>query len=55
MENHEMEKHEKDPVPEYERPSVVDYGTLVDITRGLNLVNSDVPAGTPNTAYPTAS
>ena len=28
-----MEKHEKDQVPEYERPTVVDYGTLVDITR----------------------
>jgi hypothetical protein len=44
--------YEKDQKPAYERPSVVDYGTLVDITRALNLSNSDSPAGTPNTAFP---
>ncbi len=46
-----MEKHEKDQVPEYERPSVVDYGTLVDITRGGSATNKDGPVGN-NTAFP---
>jgi hypothetical protein len=47
--------HEQVPVPEYEPPKVVDYGTLVDITRASTLANADTPAGTPNTAFPLAS
>ena len=47
MENHDKD-HEKDQVPEYERPSVVDYGTLVDITRASGLVNADSPSGKNN-------
>ena len=50
-----MEKHETDQVVEYERPSVVDYGTLADITAAGHAANSDVMAGTPNTAFPNAS
>jgi hypothetical protein len=50
-----MEKHEKDQVPEYERPTVVDYGTLADITRAGHAANSDVMAGTANTAFPVVS
>jgi hypothetical protein len=46
---------EKDRAPEYERPTVTDYGTLADITRALNLNNSDSPSGTPNTAFPVHS
>jgi len=51
----EMENQENDHVPEYEPPSVVDYGTLVDITRAGGLPNSDDIVGTPNTAFPSAS
>lgn len=47
-----MEKHEKDQAPEYERPSVVDYGTLVDITRAGAAPNADLPKGNNNTAFP---
>ena len=50
-----MEDYDKEHVPAYERPSVVDYGTLVDLTRLENQLNSDSPAGTPNTAFPIAS
>ena len=41
-------EYEKDRrmAPEYERPSVVDYGTLVDITRNGTFPNKDVPAAT---------
>ena len=46
-----MQEHEKDQVPEYERPSVVDYGTLVDITRAGHQPNADVPGGNNNTAF----
>jgi hypothetical protein len=51
-----MEDHVKDlvpaHVPEYEPPRVVDYGTLVDITRAGNAPNADVPHGNNNTAFP---
>jgi hypothetical protein len=41
----------KDQEPEYEPPIVVDYGTLVDITRAGTLVNADVPNGNSPTAF----
>lgn len=47
-----MEDHVKDEVPEYERPSVVDYGTLIDITRAGDQPNADIPNGNNNTAFP---
>jgi hypothetical protein len=50
-----MEEQVKDQAPEYEAPRVVDYGTLVELTRISNQANSDSPAGTPNTAFPVAS
>jgi hypothetical protein len=36
----------------YERPKVVDYGTLLQLTQAGTVVNSDVPHGNNNTAYP---
>jgi hypothetical protein len=35
---------------EYERPTVVDYGTLVELTASGNVLNKDVPGGNTNTA-----
>lgn len=36
----------------YEKPSVTDYGTLTELTAAGGVVNSDVPNGNNNTAYP---
>jgi hypothetical protein len=36
----------------YERPKIVDYGSLVELTLAGNVTNSDVPHGNSNTAYP---
>lgn len=47
-------EHEKTQV-EYEAPKVIDYGTLVEVTHASNLVNSDSPSGTNNTAFPVHS
>ena len=48
-----MEKHEdsRTDLAEYEKPRIVDYGSLVELTRASTLENSDSPSGTPNTAY----
>jgi hypothetical protein len=37
--------------PEYESPKIVDYGSLLELTKSGHVTNSDVPAGTPNTAF----
>lgn len=36
----------------YERPKIVDYGTLLELTQAGSVSNSDVPSGNANTAYP---
>jgi len=36
----------------YEHPNVTDYGTLVELTEALGEINSDVPNGPDNTAFP---
>jgi hypothetical protein len=36
----------------YERPKIVDYGTLLELTQQGSVMNADVPSGSPNTAYP---
>lgn len=36
----------------YDRPAIVDYGTLVELTQAGNLTHSDIPHGAPNTSYP---
>jgi hypothetical protein len=41
----------QEEVPEYERPNVVDYGTLVELTAAGTLANSDVPNGIGPNAY----
>jgi hypothetical protein len=38
----------------YEKPEVVDYGTLVELTAAGTLLNADVPHGNANTAYSSA-
>ena len=35
----------------YEKPSVTDYGTLVEMTATAGQVNADLPQGNNNTAY----
>ncbi len=35
----------------YERPKIVDYGTLVQLTQAGHAANSDLPYGNANTAY----
>lgn len=40
---------------QYERPKIVDYGTLQQLTLGGTLTNADTPAGISNTAYPVHS
>lgn len=36
----------------YEKPEVVDYGTLLQLTQSAgHQTNSDLPKGKPNTAY----
>jgi hypothetical protein len=47
-------EHEKEQV-EYEAPKVIDYGTLVEVTRASTFQNADSPAGTNNTAFPVNS
>jgi hypothetical protein len=37
----------QEQVPEYERPNVVDYGTLGELTAAGSFPHHDVPAGTP--------
>ena len=55
MKEHEKDR-EKDVVQAYERPSVTDYGTLVDITRASNLANCDAPCGAGvSNAFPPSS
>lgn len=39
----------------YKMPVVVDYGTVAELTAAAGAANSDVPEGTPNTAYPPIS
>ena len=39
----------------YQTPVVVDYGSVAELTREAGAQNSDVPQGTPNTAYPPVS
>ena len=36
---------------EYEPPTVTDYGSLAELTQAGHNLNSDVEAGTPNTAF----
>lgn len=36
----------------YETPAIVDHGTLLELTLAGGLPNSDVPNGTPGTAFP---
>ncbi len=43
---------ERSAIVKYERPKIVDYGTLLELTQAGNVANSDVPAGNSNTAYP---
>jgi hypothetical protein len=38
----------QEQVLEYERPNVVDYGTLVELTAAGGLPNGDVPHGVGN-------
>jgi len=35
----------------YERPEVIDYGTLREMTQAGHLPNADVPHGANNTAF----
>jgi hypothetical protein len=55
MESREQDRvveHEQEhDVPEYERPRVTDYGTLIDMTRAGNFPNADVPGGADGTAF----
>lgn len=50
-----MEDHKKEQVPAYEPPRLIDYGTLVDLTRAGHMPNTDVPHGVNNTAFPPGS
>lgn len=36
----------------YERPKIVDYGTLLELTQSGNVTNADVPHGNANSAWP---
>jgi hypothetical protein len=36
----------------YERPKIVDYGSLLKLTQAGSVTNSDVPHGNANSAYP---
>jgi hypothetical protein len=36
---------------EYERPKIVDYGSLSELTKAGGLPNSDSPSGDSNTAF----
>jgi hypothetical protein len=40
----------QEQVLQYERPNVVDYGTLVELTASGNVMNKDIPGGNANTA-----
>jgi hypothetical protein len=35
----------------YEKPEVIDYGTLLDLTQSGHHANSDVPLGSNDTAF----
>jgi hypothetical protein len=37
--------------PEYEKPQVIDYGSLLELTKSGHVLNRDVPGGAPNTAF----
>jgi hypothetical protein len=37
--------------PEYEKPQVTDYGSLLELTKSGHVLNKDVPNGSPNTAF----
>jgi hypothetical protein len=45
-----MEDREKEQMT-YEPPTVIDYGTLLEVTQASNFQNRDNPTGTNNTAY----
>ncbi|MGA2009371.1 MAG: lasso RiPP family leader peptide-containing protein [Solirubrobacteraceae bacterium] len=49
-----MDNETKDlaPKPQYERPEVIDYGTLTELTLSGGLPNADVPHGVNGTANP---
>jgi hypothetical protein len=38
-------------MPTYEKPEVIDYGTLVELTANGSKPNADVPFGNDNTAF----
>lgn len=53
MDSHNPQRTEPGKVAEYERPEVVDYGTLAELTQaGGTVAPTDVPHGHPNSAYP---
>jgi hypothetical protein len=37
---------------EYRSPEITDYGTLLDLTEAGHVSHSDIPHGSPDTAYP---
>ena len=47
--------HEVTEQKAYETPRVLDYGTLVDITRAGSQTNADVPKGNNNACLPAPS
>ena len=47
--------HEQEKSTTYESPRVMDYGTLVDITRSGSQTNADVPKGINNACLPAPS
>lgn len=53
METPENSTAEQETEARYERPTLSDYGTLVDLTAAAgHLIHSDLPHGLPNTSYP---
>lgn len=53
METPEKSTPEQETDARYEHPMLSDYGTLVDLTAAAgHLPHSDMPMGTPMTAYP---
>lgn len=47
-----MEAHEPPKIVEYEKPKVVDHGTLRELTLSGSLQNADIPMGINGTANP---
>jgi hypothetical protein len=53
METPQNSTPQEETVARYEQPKLSDYGTLVDLTAAAgHLLNSDIPFGQSNTAYP---